>query len=116
MKRIVIALAAAAVLATVAVVGWNVMNNESVATASGKNHTVPRDEVEQKTADDFARPWEDAPEDVECPRGLRAKQHDSVECEATVDGERKTLLVSVVEVNGDEVRFDYSGLGASKGE
>ncbi|GAA2060940.1 hypothetical protein GCM10009801_02900 [Streptomyces albiaxialis] len=108
MKRIVIALSVAAVLAGAAIVGWRVLDNTSTATARGEDRTVPRAEVERKAKDNFARPLiEEAPDKVSCPRGLRAKQYDHVRCDATFDGERKTLIISVTGVDGDRVTFDY---------
>ncbi|MFG3259390.1 DUF4333 domain-containing protein [Streptomyces sp. NPDC048172] len=108
MKRIVIALAVAAVLAGVAITGWQVLDNTSTATVQGEDRTVPRDEVAQKAKDNFARPIiEEAPDKVSCPRGLRAKVYDHVRCTATFGDERKTLIVSVTNVDGDRVTFDY---------
>ncbi|MEU5346657.1 MULTISPECIES: DUF4333 domain-containing protein [unclassified Streptomyces] len=108
MKRIVIALSVAAVLAGGVVVGWNVFDNSSVATASGSDHIVPRSEVEKQAKENYAIPFvQDGPQSVNCPRGLRPKKYDNVECTAVFKGERKTMLISVTGVKGDRVSFDY---------
>ncbi|GEB47659.1 MULTISPECIES: DUF4333 domain-containing protein [Streptomyces] len=110
MKRIVIALAAAAVLAVGAVGAWNILDNSSVATVDQADGKVPRAEVEKQAKENFARPWEDAPESVSCPDGLRPKKYDTVRCQAVFKGERKPMLVSVTKVRGDKVNFDYGVL------
>lgn len=108
MKRIIIALAVAAVLAGGIVVTWNVMDNSSVATASGADHTVPRAEVEKQAKENYAIPFvQDGPQSVSCPQGLRAKVDDTVSCTAVFKGEHKTMLISVTGVKGDRVSFDY---------
>jgi hypothetical protein len=115
MKRIVIALAVAAVLAVGAVWAWNLLDNSSVATASGADHMVPRTEVEKLAKENYARPLIDqAPQSVSCPRGLRAKMDDTVRCTAVFKGVRKTMAISVTGVNGDRVSFDYGLLKNGK--
>ena len=116
MKRIIIALAAAAVLAAGVVMAWSLMDNSSVGTARGEDHTVPRGDVEKQAEENFARPFEDAPDSVSCPRGLRAEKHDTVRCTAVFEGERKPMLISVTEVKGDKVSFDYGVLEGEKPE
>ncbi|MGW8374912.1 DUF4333 domain-containing protein [Streptomyces sp. ODS28] len=106
MKRIVIALAAAVVLAVCAVTAWNVLDNESVAETDGRG-MVPSAEVARLAQQNFARPWEDAPESVSCPRGLRPAKFDHVTCQAVFGGERKPMIISVTGVHGDRVSFDY---------
>ncbi|MFF4462177.1 DUF4333 domain-containing protein [Streptomyces mirabilis] len=108
MKRIVIALAVAAVLAGGVVVAWSVFDNSSVATASGTDHTVPRTEVEKLAKENYAIPFvQDGPQSVSCQRGLRPKMDDTVECTAVFKGESKKMLISVTGVKGDRVSFDY---------
>ncbi|WP_406475132.1 DUF4333 domain-containing protein [Streptomyces sp. NBC_01615] len=108
MKRIVIALAAAAVLAGVVVTAWNVFDNSSVATAGGADHTVSRTKVEKLAKDNYGIPFvQDGPQSVSCPSGLHAKMYDTVKCTAVFKGEKKTMLISVTGVNGDRVSFDY---------
>ncbi|MEV6507037.1 DUF4333 domain-containing protein [Streptomyces sp. NPDC051642] len=108
MKRIVIALAAAAVLAGGVVVAWNVFDNSSVATASGPDHTVPRAEVEKQAKENYAIPFvQDGPQSVSCPSGLRAKMDYTVACTAVFKGQTKKMLISVTGVHGDRVSFDY---------
>ncbi|MGW7023009.1 DUF4333 domain-containing protein [Streptomyces decoyicus] len=130
MKRIVIALAVAAVLTVGAVSAWNMMDDGSVATASGPEHVVPREKVEEHAEEDFGRPFSgDAPDSVSCPRGLRAKKDDTMRCTAVFKGESKPMLISVTGVQGDEVTIGYgvlekgskedtqgTGNGAGKGE
>ncbi|MFG2227279.1 DUF4333 domain-containing protein [Streptomyces sp. NPDC048644] len=110
MKRIVIALAVAAVVAAGAVsVWWNMGGDGSVATASGAGHMVPRDEVEEHAAEDFGRPFSgDAPDSVSCPHGLHAEKGDSVRCTAVFDGARKPMTVEVSGVDGDEVNLSFA--------
>ncbi|MCB5909151.1 DUF4333 domain-containing protein [Streptomyces pinistramenti] len=108
MKRIVIALAVAAVLVAGAVSVWNMTGDGSVATASGAEHVVPRDKVEEHAKEDFGRPFSgDAPDAVSCPRGLRAEMDDTVRCTAVFDGERKPMTVSVTGVDGDQVNLGF---------
>ncbi|MFI7100703.1 DUF4333 domain-containing protein [Streptomyces sp. NPDC050161] len=110
MKRIVIALAVAAVVAAGAVsVWWNMTGDGAVATASGAGHVVPRDKVEEHAEDDFGRPLSgDAPDSVSCPRGLHAEMGDSVRCTAVFDGVRKSMTVEVSGVDGDEVNLGFA--------
>ncbi|MYS21134.1 protein of unknown function [Streptomyces sp. DvalAA-14] len=111
MKRIVIALAVAAVLAGGIVVAWNIMDNSSVATASGADHTVPRSEVEKLAKENFGIPFvQGGPQSVSCPRGLHAKVEDTVSCTAVFKGRSRTMLISVTGVKGDRVSFDYGVL------
>ncbi|MFF3877841.1 DUF4333 domain-containing protein [Streptomyces sp. NPDC001978] len=108
MKRIVIALAAAAILAGGVVTAWNVFDNSSVATASGADHTLPRAEVEKLAKENYAIPFfQDGPQSVSCPSGLRAKMDDTVRCTAVFQGKSSTMLISVTAVRGDRVSFDY---------
>ncbi|MFG2936712.1 DUF4333 domain-containing protein [Streptomyces sp. NPDC048282] len=108
MKRIVIALAAAAVLAGGVVTAWNLFDNSSVATADGADHTVSRTVVEQLAKENYGIPFvQDGPQSVSCPSGLRAKMDYTVTCTAVFKGETKTMLISVTGVNGDRVSFDY---------
>lgn len=108
MKRIVIALAVAAVLAGGVVVAWNAMDNSSVATAGGADRMVSRTEVEKLARENYAIPFvQDGPQSVSCPRGLRPKMDDTVECTAVFKGESRTMLISVTGVTGDRVSFDY---------
>lgn len=111
MKRVIIALAVAAALAVGVVTAWNLLDNTSVATAEGPDPMVPREEVEKQAKENFARPIiEQAPESVSCPRGLRPQRGDTIRCTAVFGGERKPMLISVVEVRGDRVKFDYGVL------
>lgn len=114
MKRIIIALTAAAVLAVGAVMAWNLMDNSSVGTVRGEQNMVPRSEVEKQTEENFGRIFEDGPDSVSCPRGLRPKKHDTVRCAADFDGERKAMLISVTDVQDDKVSFDYGVLEGEK--
>ncbi|MDH6221540.1 DUF4333 domain-containing protein [Streptomyces pseudovenezuelae] len=108
MKRIVIALAVAAVLAGGVVTAWNVFDNSSVATAGGADHTVPRTQVEKLARENYGIPFvQDGPRSVTCPSGLHAKVDDTVACTAVFKGEKKTMLISVTGVHGDRVSFDY---------
>ncbi|MFG2207395.1 DUF4333 domain-containing protein [Streptomyces sp. NPDC048638] len=112
MKRsIIIALAVVAVLAAGGVTAWNMTADGSVATASGAEHAVPREDVEAHAEEDFGRPFSgDAPDSVSCPRGLRAEKDDSVRCSAVFKGERKPMLISVTGVHGDDVTIGYAVL------
>ncbi|MER7178770.1 DUF4333 domain-containing protein [Streptomyces hyaluromycini] len=108
MKRIVIALAVAAVLAGGVVTAWNVFDNSSVATASGADHTVPRTEVEKLAKENYAIPFfQEGPQSVTCPSGLHAKMDYTVRCTAVFKGKSSTMLISVTAVHGDRVSFDY---------
>lgn len=57
MKRIVIALAVAAVLAGGVVTARNVFDNSSVATAGGADHMVSRTEVEKPAKENYGIPF-----------------------------------------------------------
>ncbi|MFK0282335.1 DUF4333 domain-containing protein [Streptomyces sp. NPDC090499] len=108
MKRIVIALVAAAVLAAGVVTAWNVFDNSSTATADGADHTVPSTVVEKLAKENYGIPFvQDGPQSVSCPSGLRAKMDYTVRCTAVFKGESKTMLISVTGVHGDRVSFDY---------
>lgn len=114
MKRIVVAGVVAVLLAGGVVLAWNLLDNTSVATARGTERMVPRAEVEEKAKENFARPFlEEAPKSVSCPRGLRAEQWDTVECEAEFEDGTKPMLISTTDVKGDRVVFDY---GVVEGE
>ncbi|MFD3581993.1 DUF4333 domain-containing protein [Streptomyces sp. NPDC058683] len=107
-KRIVLAVAAAAVVAGGVVTAWNVFDNSSVATASGAGHTVPRAEVEKLAKENYAIPFvQDGPQSVSCPSGLPAKMDYTVRCTAVFKGRSSTMLISVTGVHGDRVSFDY---------
>lgn len=114
MKRIVVALSVAVVLAVLSVTAWNTLDNASVATATGTPRTVPHTEVEKLAKDDFARPWEDAPSSVSCPRGLRPEKFDHVRCDSVFKGAHKPMLIAVTKVDGDRVSVDYGVLEKGK--
>ncbi|GAA2597904.1 DUF4333 domain-containing protein [Streptomyces axinellae] len=108
MKRIVIALSVAAVLAAGAVTAWIVMSESQVATASGAGHVVSRADLEQHARDDFGEDSEDAPDSVSCPEELRAKKDATVRCTAVFDGRSKTMDISADAVEGDEVSLGFA--------
>ncbi|MGW5120083.1 DUF4333 domain-containing protein [Streptomyces noursei] len=106
MKRIIIALGAAAVLAAGVVTVVNMTGHGSVATASGAGSTVPRADVEERAAKDF--PYRGAdPDAVHCPSGLPAKKGAMVSCTAVFGQQSKTMEVSADKVDGDQVSLGF---------
>ncbi|MFF2807014.1 DUF4333 domain-containing protein [Streptomyces sp. NPDC058000] len=106
MKRIIIALGVAAVLAAGVVTVLNMTGDGSVATASGTGPVVPRTDVEERAAKDF--PYRgDAPDAVSCPSALPARKGALVRCTAIFGKESKTMEVSADKVDGDQVSLGF---------
>ncbi|MFG2135097.1 DUF4333 domain-containing protein [Streptomyces sp. NPDC048751] len=110
MKYIVVSVAAATVVVggLAVVAAPRLLSTESTSSV-GSTSTVARAEVEKQVRENYALPLvQQKPEAVSCASGLKAQLNATVDCTVTSkDGKKQHIVVSVTEVDGGEVSYDY---------
>ena len=92
--------------ALVAVLGSTLLLSTGCTFSAGGPKAVSSDSLEKKVSSALAKEAGQTPDDVSCPKDLKAKKGATVRCVLTAGSDKLGVTVTTTSVDGGRVKFN----------